>query len=109
MIELNKEEITYEERVTAFKKRAEVENKMIFAFDKDNVQETVKKLEKTLTDLTRLYYKEEAKKIKKEYVKNNLPKFTLLTLNVRHYFKVAYFAEFRRDTRSALKYIQVIH
>lgn len=59
-----------------------------------------------LQELCRSHYKEEAKRIKKEFLgKGNLPKNTQQILLVRHQFKIAYYAEFRKDNRTSLKYL----
>jgi hypothetical protein len=61
-------------------------------------------MDKIVNEISKAFYKEEARRIKKDYQKGNVSKSTQQILTVRHHFKIAYYAEFRRDNRTTLKY-----
>lgn len=62
-----------------------------------------KRLEKIWSEVTKVYYREEAKKLKKDTLRGNPNKLTQQSVYVRLYFKVAYLSEFRKDQKVCLK------
>jgi preprotein translocase subunit SecA len=64
------------------------------------------RLDKYMSETSKVYYKEEARRIKKDYIKSTISKYVQQVLTVRHHCKIALYAEFRKDQRTALKYYQ---
>eukprot|EP01102_Stenamoeba_stenopodia_P018996 TRINITY_DN7057_c0_g1_i1.p1 TRINITY_DN7057_c0_g1~~TRINITY_DN7057_c0_g1_i1.p1 ORF type:complete len:1102 (-),score=294.74 TRINITY_DN7057_c0_g1_i1:121-3426(-) len=94
----------YDERFSVLKKRAELSDKSFFIFNSEDVKGSVKRLEKVLNELASAYYREEARRLKK--VKDLANRKTQPQLFVRLNFKIAFFAEFRQDSKTSLKYYQ---
>ncbi|EPS72818.1 hypothetical protein M569_01938, partial [Genlisea aurea] len=98
---------TIEDRVTALRKRAEVDSKNLITFVLDNELELQQSLNRheilltaSLADLSNLYYKDEGRRIKARLERKS---FSSMELHVRYGFKGAVYAEFRRDWLEALK------
>lgn len=95
-----------EDRLVTFRKRAEVETKCFFIFvrqDASELNRSLKRLGSIFGELSNTYYREEGRKIKIRIEKKN---FNSIELNVRYNFKVAVYAEFRRDWVEALKFYE---
>ncbi|XP_010547392.1 PREDICTED: uncharacterized protein LOC104819155 isoform X2 [Tarenaya hassleriana] len=95
-----------EDRLTALRKRAELDSKYVLFFD-PNVDSELKlslsRMASTFAELSLTYYREEGRRIKTRIEKKN---FNSIDLNVRYCFKVAVFAEFRREWAEALKFYE---
>ncbi|GFQ07264.1 trafficking protein particle complex subunit 11 [Phtheirospermum japonicum] len=87
-----------EDRMIALRKRAEVDSKNLIVFVPDDPSELKQSLSRH--DLANAYYRDEGRRIKVRLEKKN---YSSLELNVRYCFKVAVYAEFRRDWPEALK------
>ncbi|KAI3450924.1 hypothetical protein Pfo_007589 [Paulownia fortunei] len=93
-----------EDRMIALRKRAEVDSKNLIVFVPDDQLELKQSLSCRLytafADLANTYYRDEGRRIKVRLEKKS---FSSMELNVRYCFKVAVYAEFRRDWPEALK------
>ncbi|KAL6519640.1 hypothetical protein OROHE_017330 [Orobanche hederae] len=92
-----------EDRMIALRKRAEVDSKNLIVFVPDDpleLKHSLSRLWTAFADLANTYYRDEGRRIKVRLEKKNS---SSLELNVRHCFKVAVYAEFRRDWSEALK------
>lgn len=94
-----------EDRVIALRKRAEVDSKYFLNFitDASKMKESLNRLGSTFAELATTYYREEGKRIKGRIEKKNT---NSLELTIRCCFKVAVYAEFRRDWVEALKFYE---
>uniref|UniRef100_A0A6N2NAQ3 Trafficking protein particle complex subunit 11 domain-containing protein n=1 Tax=Salix viminalis TaxID=40686 RepID=A0A6N2NAQ3_SALVM len=93
-----------EDRMTLMRKRAEIDTKYLVVFNaSDDLQlkQSLDRLGSTFAELANVYYKEEGMKIKTRVEKKS---FNSHELNVRYCFKVAVYAEFRRDWVEALRF-----
>ncbi|KAL8546718.1 hypothetical protein ACS0TY_006444 [Phlomoides rotata] len=94
---------TNEERMIALRKRAEVDSKNLIIFVPDaeaELQQSLSRLSTAFGDLANTYYRDESRKVKARLERKS---FGSVELNVRYCFKVAVYAEFRRDWPEALK------
>ncbi|KAK4440413.1 Trafficking protein particle complex subunit [Sesamum alatum] len=94
---------TSEDRMIALRKRAEVDSKNLIIFVPDDELElgqSLNRLRTAVADLANAYYRDEGRRIKVRLEKRS---FSSSELNVRYCFKVAVYAEFRRDWLEALK------
>lgn len=101
----SKDEIS-EDRMLALRKRAEVDSKNVIVFIADDpleLKQSLNRLRNTLAELGSLYYRDEGRRIKGRLEKKN---FSSIELHIRYSFKVAVFAEFRRDWPEALRLYQ---
>ncbi|KAF6174165.1 hypothetical protein GIB67_033697 [Kingdonia uniflora] len=96
-----KEEVN-EDRMIALRKRAEVDSKYLLVF-LQNDSESLNRLTSTLAELANTYYREEGRRIKARIEKKNV---NSMELNIRYSFKVAVYAEFRRDWVEALRFYE---
>ncbi|XP_044951966.1 trafficking protein particle complex subunit 11 [Hordeum vulgare subsp. vulgare] len=95
-----------EEVMVALRKRAEIDSKhLIVLVESDEAERNASllKLRTIFTELCSTYYKEEGRRIKARIEKRN---FSSVELSVRYCFKVAVYAEFRRDWPEALKFYE---
>ncbi|KAL3828855.1 hypothetical protein ACJIZ3_017657 [Penstemon smallii] len=94
---------TSEDRMTALRKRAELDAKNLIVFVPDDeleLKQSLSRLWTAFTELANTYYRDEGRRIKTRLEKKN---FSSMELNVRYCFKVAVYAEFRRDWAEALR------
>ncbi|KAG8387391.1 hypothetical protein BUALT_Bualt02G0016400 [Buddleja alternifolia] len=100
---------TSEDRMIALRKRAEVDSKNLIIFVPDDELELKQSLSRhvalimlstAFAELANIYYRDEGRRIKVRVEKKS---FSSMELNVRYCFKVAVYAEFRRDWLEALK------
>ncbi|KAL6506589.1 hypothetical protein OROGR_024770 [Orobanche gracilis] len=92
-----------EDRMIALRKRAEEDSKNLIVFVLDDpleLKHSLSRLWTALADLANTYYRDEGRRIKVRLGKKNS---SSLELNVRYCFKVAVYAEFRRDWPEALE------
>ncbi|XP_059623366.1 uncharacterized protein LOC132266501 [Cornus florida] len=92
-----------EDRMIALRKRAEVDSKYIIVFvpiDGPELEQSLNRLGNTFAELANTYYREEGRRIKTRLEKKS---FSSVELNIRYCFKVAVYAEFRRDWVEALR------
>lgn len=95
-----------EEVTVALRKRAEIDSKNLIVLVQNDETERNKSLLKLMSvfaELCSTYYKEEGRRIKARIEKRN---FSSVELSVRYCFKVAVYAEFRRDWPEALKFYE---
>ncbi|XP_057773198.1 uncharacterized protein LOC130992543 [Salvia miltiorrhiza] len=94
---------TSEERILALRKRAEVDSKNLISFVLDHEEELQQSLNRLWTvfgELANTYYRDEGRRVRSRLEKKS---YTSMELHVRYCFKVAIYAEFRRDWLEALK------
>ncbi|XP_042010212.1 trafficking protein particle complex subunit 11-like [Salvia splendens] len=97
---------TSEERILALRKRAEVDLKNLIIFVPDHEEELQKSLNRVWTvfgELAATYYRDEGRRVRSRLEKKN---YTSIELYIRYCFKVAIYAEFRRDWLEALKFYE---
>ncbi|XP_043708533.1 trafficking protein particle complex subunit 11-like isoform X2 [Telopea speciosissima] len=90
----------------ALRKRAEVDSKYHLIFiqnDASELKQSLKRLGSALAELANIYYRDEGRRIKTRIEKKN---FNFIELNIRYCFKVAVYAEFRRDWVEALRFYE---
>eukprot|EP00250_Pteridium_aquilinum_P016026 c22902_g1_i1 orf=394-4026(-) len=95
-----------EERMMTLRKRAEVDAKYFLTFisqESSELKRSLARLGNILGELMTLFYKEEGRRMKLRLEKKL---FSSTELSVRYNFKVAVYAEFRRDWVEALKYYE---
>ncbi|KAI5057496.1 hypothetical protein GOP47_0027511 [Adiantum capillus-veneris] len=95
-----------EERMMTLRKRAEVNAKCFLTFISQEPSEqkrSLARLGNILGELVTLFYKDEGRRIK---LRMETKAFSSNELSVRYNFKVAVYAEFRRDWVEALKYYE---
>ncbi|XP_065857496.1 uncharacterized protein [Euphorbia lathyris] len=95
-----------EDRVIALRKRAELDSKYFIIFnpsDSTQFKQSINKLTTIFAELANTYYRDEGRRIKTRVEKKS---FNSNELNVRYCFKVAVYAEFRRDWVEALKFYE---
>ncbi|TXG59253.1 hypothetical protein EZV62_013826 [Acer yangbiense] len=99
-----------EDRYLALRKRAEVDTKYLLNFNFNDDTELKQSLTRhalyfcffgsTFAELASTYYREEGRRIKTRIEKKS---YSSIDFNIRYCFKVAVFAEFRRDWVEALR------
>ncbi|PIN18622.1 hypothetical protein CDL12_08701 [Handroanthus impetiginosus] len=97
---------TSEDRMIALRKRAEVDLKNLIIFVPDDqleLKQSLSRLGTAFADLANAYYRDEGRRVKVRLEKKS---FSSMELNVRYCFKVAIYAEFRRDWLEALKFYE---
>ncbi|KAJ6376624.1 hypothetical protein OIU76_025724 [Salix suchowensis] len=95
-----------EDRMIALRKRAEIDAKYSVIFNASDdllLKQSLDRLRSTFAELANVYYKDEGRKIKTRVEKKS---FNSHELNVRYCFKVAVYAEFRRDWVEALRFYE---
>ncbi|XAR58082.1 hypothetical protein NMG60_11026462 [Bertholletia excelsa] len=98
----SKDEIS-EDRMIALRKRAEVDSKHLIVFVPDDVselKESLNRLGNTFAELANTYYRDEGRRIRARLERKSL---SSVELSIRYCFKVAIYAEFRRDWVEALR------
>ncbi|KAF3447851.1 hypothetical protein FNV43_RR08557 [Rhamnella rubrinervis] len=101
----SKDDIT-EDRILALRKRAEVDSKYIITFSPNDAYElsqSLHRLGSIFAELANTYYRDEGRKVKTRIEKKS---FSSIELSVRYCFKVAVYAEFRRDWVEALRFYE---
>ncbi|KAH7514811.1 hypothetical protein FEM48_Zijuj11G0130200 [Ziziphus jujuba var. spinosa] len=101
----SKDDIT-EDRMLALRKRAEVDSKYIITFSQNDafeLKQSLHRLGSIFAELANTYYKDEGRKIKTKIEKKS---FSSIELSIRYCFKVAVYAEFRRDWVEALRFYE---
>ncbi|KAA8532099.1 hypothetical protein F0562_006759 [Nyssa sinensis] len=92
-----------EDRMIALRKRAEVDSKYLINFvpnDALDLQQSLNRMGNTFAELANTYYRDEGRRIKMRLERKS---FSSIELNIRYCFKVAVYAEFRRDWVEALR------
>ncbi|KAM0034067.1 putative trafficking protein particle complex subunit 11 [Helianthus debilis subsp. tardiflorus] len=92
-----------EERMVALRKRAEVDAKYVITFIPDDASElnlSLNRLGNIFGELAVTFYRDEGRKVKTRLEKKS---YGSIEFNVRYCFKVAIYAEFRRDWAEALR------
>ncbi|KAJ3696579.1 hypothetical protein LUZ61_000284 [Rhynchospora tenuis] len=95
-----------EDVMTALRKRAEIDPKHLVEFvqnDATDLRQSLNKLASLFAELCLTYYKEEGRRIRSIIEKKSSP---FPELNIRYCFKIAIYAEFRRDWSEALKFYE---
>ncbi|XP_073270024.1 uncharacterized protein [Primulina huaijiensis] len=92
-----------EDRMITLRKRADVDAKNLIVFVPDDhleLQQSLSRLGNAIGELANIYYRDEGRRIKTRLEKKN---FSSMEFNVCYCFKVAVYAEFRRDWLEALR------
>uniref|UniRef100_A0A7N0TQY9 Trafficking protein particle complex subunit 11 domain-containing protein n=1 Tax=Kalanchoe fedtschenkoi TaxID=63787 RepID=A0A7N0TQY9_KALFE len=91
-----------EERMTALRKRAEVESKHVIFVTPNTSEftESLNRLAIVFAELANTYYRDEGRRIKTRIERKS---YGSVEMNIRCCFKVAVYAEFRRDWAEALR------
>lgn len=95
-----------EDRMIALRKRAEVDSKYIIIITPNNaseLKESLNRLGSTFAELANTYYRDEGRRIRTRIERKS---FSSTELNIRYCFKVAVYAEFRRDWAEALRFYE---
>ncbi|XP_077215725.1 trafficking protein particle complex subunit-like protein isoform X2 [Tasmannia lanceolata] len=95
-----------EDRMIALRKRAEIDSKYLVVFaqnDTSELSQSLNRLASIFAELSNTYYREEGRRIKARLEKKS---FSSAELNIRCCFKVAVYAEFRRDWVEALRFYE---
>ncbi|KAK3158910.1 hypothetical protein QOZ80_2AG0143270 [Eleusine coracana subsp. coracana] len=95
-----------EDVMVALRKRAEIDSKYLVVLvehDETEWNKSLDKLKNVFAELCSTFYKEEGRRIKARIEKRN---FASVELSIRYCFKVAVYAEFRRDWPEALKFYE---
>ncbi|XP_072972196.1 uncharacterized protein [Typha angustifolia] len=95
-----------EDLMIALRKRAEIDSKYLVVLtenDESELRQSLSRLASIFAELCMTYYKEEGRKIRSRIEKKG---FASVELNIRYCFKVAIYAEFRRDWVEALKFYE---
>ncbi|KAL4198078.1 hypothetical protein AMTRI_Chr03g44090 [Amborella trichopoda] len=95
-----------EDRMIALRKRAEIDAKYLIVYaqkDPLEVKQSLSRLASIFSELSLTYYRDEGRRLKTRIEKKT---FNFPELNIRYCFKVAVYAEFRRDWVEALKYYE---
>ncbi|KAJ7556794.1 hypothetical protein O6H91_05G099000 [Diphasiastrum complanatum] len=98
-----------EDRLVAFRKRAEVDSRNCLTFishDPTELKRSLSRLGSVLGELSTNFYREEGRRVKLRIDKRS---YSSLDLSVRYNFKVAVYAEFRRDWVAALKFYETAY
>ncbi|KAJ0250002.1 hypothetical protein HA466_0142200 [Hirschfeldia incana] len=97
------DEVISEDRLLALRKRAELDSKYVLFLNHSELPLSLPRIASAFSELALSYYREEARRIKSRIDKRSS---TSLDLIVRYCFKVAVYAEFRRDWGEALKFYE---
>lgn len=95
-----------EDLTIALRKRAEIDSKYLVVFvqnDASELSQSLNRLAEIFAELCTTYYREEGRRIKNRIEKKS---FNSVELNIHYCFKVAIFAEFRRDWAEALRFYE---
>ncbi|KAK4763309.1 hypothetical protein SAY86_009077 [Trapa natans] len=95
-----------EDRMIALKKRAEVDSKYLLMYTPNDVSElklSLNRLGNAFSELASVHYREEGRRIRTKVEKRG---YNFPELHMRYCFKVAIYAEFRRDWNEALKFYE---
>ncbi|KAL6911366.1 hypothetical protein ACP4OV_000171 [Aristida adscensionis] len=95
-----------EDVTVALRKRAEIDSKNLIVLvehDETEWNKSLNKLRNVFAELCSAFYKEEGRRVKARIEKRN---FGSVELSVRYCYKVAVYAEFRRDWPEALKFYE---
>ncbi|CAI9110430.1 OLC1v1010446C1 [Oldenlandia corymbosa var. corymbosa] len=101
----SKDEIS-EDRMLALRKKAEIDAKYVHVFttnDPLELEQSLNRLRSSLAELANAYYRDEGRRIKSRLERKNL---NSIELHIRCCFKVAVYAEFRRDWAEGLKFYE---
>ncbi|CAM8986690.1 unnamed protein product [Rhodiola kirilowii] len=91
-----------EERMTALRKRAEVESKHVIAITPNTSEftQSLNRLAIIFAELATIYYRDEGRRVRTRIERKG---YGSVEINIRYYFKVSVYAEFRRDWAEALR------
>ncbi|XP_071712167.1 uncharacterized protein [Rutidosis leptorrhynchoides] len=98
----SKDSIT-EDRMVSLRKQAELDAKYVVTFIPDDafeLNQSLSRLGNIFAELAVTFYRDEGRRIKVRLEKKN---YSSIELNIRYCFKVAIYAEFRRDWVEALR------
>ncbi|KAL5550855.1 hypothetical protein UlMin_001031 [Ulmus minor] len=101
----SKDDIT-EDRMLSLRKRAEIDSKYFVTFTQNDdleLKQSLHRLGSIFAELTNTYYRDEGRRIKTRIEKKS---YSSLEFHVRYCFKVAVYAEFRRDWVEAIKFYE---
>nr|DAD46481.1 TPA_asm: hypothetical protein HUJ06_016418 [Nelumbo nucifera] len=101
----DKDEVS-EDRMIALRKRAEIDSKYLLTFvqkSSSDLKHSLNRLGSIVAELANTYYRDEGRRVKTCIEKKS---FSSVDLNIRYCFKVAVYAEFRRDWGEALRFYE---
>ncbi|KAI3668917.1 hypothetical protein L6452_40134 [Arctium lappa] len=103
VVRFNSKDSITEDRMIALRKRAELDAKYVITFIPDDASElnqSLNRLGNTFAELAVTFYRDEGRRVKMRLEKKN---YGSIEYNIRYCFKVAIYAEFRRDWVEALR------
>ncbi|XP_064965845.1 uncharacterized protein LOC135585125 isoform X4 [Musa acuminata AAA Group] len=106
LVQTNESEDVSEDLKIALRKRAEIDTKYLITFlqnDASELRQSLTRLASIFAELCNTYYREEGRRIRTRIEKRT---FNSVELNIRYCFKVAVYAEFRRDWAEALRFYE---
>ncbi|CAH8352212.1 unnamed protein product [Eruca vesicaria subsp. sativa] len=103
VVQSSPHEVISEDRLLALRKRAELDSKYVLFLNDSELPPSLSRIASSFSELALAYYREEARRIKSRIDKRSS---TSPDLIVRYCFKVAVYAEFRRDWGEALKFYE---
>ncbi|KAI3515077.1 hypothetical protein L1887_13827 [Cichorium endivia] len=103
VVRFNSRDFITEERLVAIRKRAELDAKYVLTFIPDDASElnqSLNRLGSIFAELAVTFYRDEGRRVKMRLEKKT---YGSIEFNIRYCFKVAIYAEFRRDWVEALR------
>lgn len=103
VVPFNSKDFINEDRMVALRKRAELDAKYVITFIPDEafeLNQSLDRLGNIFAELAVTFYRDEGRRVKLRLEKKN---YGSIELNIRYCFKVAIYAEFRRDWVEALR------
>ncbi|KAL8251541.1 hypothetical protein R6Q59_035234 [Mikania micrantha] len=103
IVRFNSKDFITEDRMVALRKHAEVDAKYVITFIPDDASElnlSLNRLANIFGELAVTFYRDEGRRVKTRLEKKS---YGSIEFNVRYCFKVAIYAEFRRDWVEALR------
>ncbi|XP_042985040.1 trafficking protein particle complex subunit 11 isoform X1 [Carya illinoinensis] len=97
-----------EDRMLALRKRAELDSKYVVILKPDEpseLKQSLSRLGSALAELANTYYRDEGKRVKLR-IEKKTSSSSSIELHIRYCFKVAVYAEFRRDWAEALRFYE---
>ncbi|XP_023763383.1 uncharacterized protein LOC111911869 isoform X1 [Lactuca sativa] len=103
VVRFNSRDFITEDRMVALRKRAELDAKYVVTFIPDDASElnqSLNRLGSIFAELAVTFYRDEGRRVKMRLEKKT---YASIEFNIRYCFKVAIYAEFRRDWVEALR------
>ncbi|KAL7192798.1 hypothetical protein ACSBR2_024589 [Camellia fascicularis] len=106
VVQSNSKDDVSEDRMIALRKRAELDSKYLVVFVPNNeleLAQSLNRLGNIFAELSNTYYRDEGRRIKTCLERKSI---SSVELSIRYCFKVAVYAEFRRDWVEALRFYE---